>query len=117
MPERFTHQALASVGAMGMSSENSVHGSQIREGYYSQLLSFSSLRSWSSCQDAMSVCWGNSTHLYTSASSQGFPLLEWSQVMLERFAYQVLAVVGAMGMLNKIFFVIVSLEMIIILDI
>ena len=104
MPKRFARQALGSVGATGVPSEIPVRGSQIGEGYYSRLLSFSSSGSRSSCQGAISVCWGYSTYLYTSALSRGFPFLERSRVMPDRFARQVLAVVGAMGMLNEIFF-------------
>ena len=72
MPKRFACPALRFVGATRVPSEIPVCGFLIREAYYSPLLTFFSSWLRSSCQGAISVCWGYSTYLYTPASSRAF---------------------------------------------
>ena len=81
MPKRFARPALRFVGATGVPSEIPVCGFQIREAYYSPLLTFFSSWLRSSCQGAISVCWGYSTYLYTPASSRAFLLFRTVTVL------------------------------------
>lgn len=97
MPVRIARQALESVGAIAVPSQIPLRGRKIIRRPHPRSSSFSSRSSRSSCQPAISLCWGCSTYLHTSASSRSFPFRRRCFVPRNRFGDLFIRSLGFFG--------------------